>query len=64
MMEYIVMIQYNSNPKKHSPKAKLVVSKQVNKTRNIEGYLICEDCKHNTITFEPSKDGACFCGCH
>jgi hypothetical protein len=40
------------------------VSKQVNKRRNIEGYLICEDCKHNTITFEPSKDGACFCGCH
>jgi hypothetical protein len=27
-------------------------------------FLVCEDCKHNTITYDPSKDGTCDCGCH
>ena len=29
-----------------------------------ESFLICDDCEHNSITYEPSKDGACDCGCH
>ena len=53
------MIQYKSNPKEQIPKVKLGVSEQ-----DTEGFLICEDCRHNTLTYEPSRDGACFCGCH
>jgi hypothetical protein len=29
-----------------------------------EDFLICDDCKHNTITYDPSIDGTCLCGCH
>jgi hypothetical protein len=29
-----------------------------------ERFLICDDCQHNTITFTPGADGACFCDCH
>jgi len=29
-----------------------------------ESFLICNDCHHNTITYEPSKNGACDRGCH
>jgi len=29
-----------------------------------EDFLICNDCRHNTMTYEPSNDGACLCGCH
>jgi hypothetical protein len=58
------MIQYKSNPKEQIQKVKLVISEQVDKILDIEGFLICEDCRHNTLTYEPSRDGACFCGCH
>jgi hypothetical protein len=27
-------------------------------------FLICNECLHNTITYDPSKDGTCECGCH
>ena len=27
-------------------------------------FLICDDCKHNCITYEPSKDRTCLCECH
>ncbi|SRR6266540_4393799 len=26
--------------------------------------LVDEDCRHNTLLYEPAKEGACFCGCH
>jgi hypothetical protein len=29
-----------------------------------ENFLICDDCRHNTITYDPSIDGTCLCGCH
>jgi len=27
-------------------------------------FLICNDCNHNCLTYEPSRDGFCSCGCH
>ena len=27
-------------------------------------FLICNDCNHNCLTYEPSRDGFCNCGCH
>lgn len=32
--------------------------------KSSDKFLICDDCKHNTLTYEPSKDGTCDCGCH
>jgi len=29
-----------------------------------ESFLICDDCKHSSIRYDPAKDGACNCGCH
>jgi hypothetical protein len=29
-----------------------------------ESFLICEDCRHSSIRYDPAKDGACDCGCH
>lgn len=29
-----------------------------------DSILVCPDCKHDCLLFEPSIDGACFCGCH
>jgi len=31
---------------------------------NVESFLICDDCRHNSITYEPYKNGACDCACH
>jgi len=27
-------------------------------------FLICNDCNHNCLTYEPSREGFCNCGCH
>jgi hypothetical protein len=64
------MIQYIE--KKSSPmrkrKKELMTDKSsgqnLNGNENKESFLICDDCRHNSITYEPSKDGACDCGCH
>ena len=40
------------------------VSNENPHNENTEDFLICNDCRHNSITYEPSKDGACDCGCH
>jgi hypothetical protein len=64
------MIQYNE--KQPTPtrkrKRKLTMDKSIqeirNDSENSESFLICDDCQHNTITYEPSKNGACDCGCH
>ena len=29
-----------------------------------ESFLVCDDCRHNSIRYDPAKDGACQCGCH
>jgi hypothetical protein len=29
-----------------------------------ESFLICDDCKHSSIRYDPVKEGACGCGCH
>ena len=29
-----------------------------------ESFLICEDCRHSSIRYDPVKDGTCDCGCH
>ena len=29
-----------------------------------ESFLICEDCRHSSIRYDPVKDGACDCDCH
>ena len=33
-------------------------------TESTESFLICDDCRHNSIRYDPSKEGACDCGCH
>jgi hypothetical protein len=33
-------------------------------TESTESFLNCDDCRHNSIRYDPSKDGACDCGCH
>gem|GEM_PF-6253488 len=27
-------------------------------------FMICDDCKHNCLTYEPSNEGTCLCDCH
>ena len=29
-----------------------------------ESFLICEDCRHSSIRYDPVKVGSCDCGCH
>lgn len=33
-------------------------------TLSMGNSLVCNDCRHNCITYEPAKDGTCLCGCH
>ena len=64
------MDQYDE--KRHSSgrrrKRELAVDKSVEENpiseKSEESFLICADCGHNCITYDPSKDGACDCGCH
>jgi hypothetical protein len=44
-----------------------VTDKSVEENPNAEStesFLICEDCRHNSIRYDPARDGACDCGCH
>jgi len=53
-----------SNPKQ---RIKLPVKKSIEKKptkEEFDRFMICEDCRHNTLLYEPAKEGACFCGCH
>ena len=64
------MIQYDE--KQTTPtrnrKRELTMDKSIQEIRNdgenSESFLICNDCHHNTISYEHSKNGACDCGCH
>jgi hypothetical protein len=53
------------NPK-HGKKVKMGkrLPKKLQADGNDDSVLLCDDCKHNCITYEPSKDGFCECGCH
>ena len=33
-------------------------------TDHNDKFLFCNDCNHNCLTYEPSRDGFCNCGCH
>jgi TPP-dependent indolepyruvate ferredoxin oxidoreductase alpha subunit len=59
------LVQYDDNGSTLPP-SKTTVRKRSNhyKKRWSHKLLICDDCPHNTITYEPSKDGTCECGCH
>ena len=63
--------RYRSHPKKPrkitlaEPVKKVPVRREsMDNNFRVENFLICYDCKHNTITYEPNNDGACSCGCH
>ena len=63
------MVQYDE--KQPSPvrrrKRGFVTDKSVEENTNAENtetFLICDDCGHNSIRYDPPKDGACDCGCH
>ncbi|HEX9319089.1 MAG TPA: hypothetical protein VF884_09155 [Nitrososphaeraceae archaeon] len=59
------MVQYGG---KHISKYKKLAIQSVEKKSEVkldfDEFMICDDCGHNTLRFEPAKDGACFCGCH
>jgi hypothetical protein len=63
-----IMIQYNekiASVRRRKRKLMMAKSSDENSSKEIvERFLICDDCRHNSISYEPSKDGACFCGCH
>jgi hypothetical protein len=65
-----VTIPGNTRVKSYSKKLKKVTltepveNERANNNSKVEDFLICNDCRHNTITYEPSNDGACSCGCH
>jgi len=66
------MVQDEQEPvSKPKRSRKLMITKSVavdlgpkNKKPESQDFLICDDCKHNTITYEPSQLGVCYCGCH
>jgi len=66
----MVTIPGNTRVKSYSKKLKKVTltepveNERTNNNSKVEDFLICNDCRHNTITYEPSNDGACSCGCH
>jgi hypothetical protein len=54
-----------SDPK-HGKKVKMGrrLPKKLQPAAKNDSLLTCDDCKHNCITYEPSRDGFCNCGCH
>jgi hypothetical protein len=43
---------------------KVLTKRESQKSNSNDDYIICYDCKHNTISYEPSNEGTCSCGCH
>ena len=64
------MIQYNEKQTTPTRKRKreLTMDKSIQEIRKVgedsESFLICNDCHHNTITYESFKNGACDRSCH
>lgn len=60
------LVQYDDNDSTLPPPSKTTVrkrSKPLQEGSVSDKFLICDDCLHNTITYEPSKDGTCEYGC-
>ena len=61
------MDQYDEKPpakiRKHKREVMMDMSAEEKPTAE-ESFLICDDCKHSSIRYDPAKDGACNCGCH
>jgi len=61
------MVQYNEKPvsPRRKRKREIMTDKTVEDNPSAEeSFLICEDCRHNSIRYDPVKDGTCDCGCH
>ena len=61
------MVQYNEKPvsPRRKRKREIMTDKTVEDNPSAEeSFLICDDCRHNSIRYDPSKEGACDCGCH
>ena len=61
------MVQNDEKPAspRRKRKGKPVMHKSVKVSPSVEeSFLVCEDCRHNSIRYDPVKDGACDCGCH
>lgn len=52
-------LSFDSNFRKRTDPNKTAVQTDQN-----DKFLICNDCNHNCLTYEPSRDGFCNCGCH
>ena len=51
---------------KNETKRSELATKTVQRKPELEDakFMICDDCKHNCLTYEPSNDGTCLCECH
>jgi hypothetical protein len=61
------MAQYDEKPaaKVRKRKRKVMMDRSPEEKPTAgESFLICDDCKHSSIRYDPAKDGACECGCH
>ena len=63
------MVQYDEKHPSPVKKRKRELVTDSSKIENptvesTESFLICQDCGHNSIRYDPSKDGACDCGCN
>jgi hypothetical protein len=61
------MVLYDEKPVSPRKKSKreLAIDKSAEENPSAEeSFLICEDCRHSSIRYDPAKDGACDCGCH
>jgi hypothetical protein len=63
----IRMVQYDGKPaaKVRKRKREVMPDRPLEEMPTAEeSFLICDDCKHSSIRYDPAKDGACDCGCH
>jgi hypothetical protein len=61
------MVRHDEKPAstKRKRKPELAADKSAEEKPSAEeSFLICDDCKHSSIRYDPVKDGACDCGCH
>jgi hypothetical protein len=61
------MVQYDEKPsaKVGRRNREVIMDRSVEeKPTAEESFLICDDCKHSSIRYDPAKDGAFDCGCH
>ena len=60
----VIISGYSQPLSETKGRRKIAVTESVVKNLKEKDVMICDDCKHNTITYEPYNDGACSCGCH